>query len=534
MFNDAFLLSRRRRSRTFLAFLCLVCSVPCITAFAPYRPDSHKTSASLVSLSGSTSSYIATCIPGLSSVLAKELNQLGCEHVEPTGDSAVKFTAHLPVALSTVLYARTAHKIMEFLCQGSAIRDREDLAAFVRDNIDVKQLLGDGQGGLLTVSVRTMLNNPQHIPSDINHSHYSALTIKNALCDVVRELRGDRPSVDLEDPDVPLTAVLVGNAATQSADISLYRQLHAGTLHRRGYRQNSAIHKAAMKESLAAGLLLFSGWDKKCQSDEPVVLLDPMAGSGTFLLEAAMIAADIAPGIMRIKCRLPSQQEPCILRWKHEASDGDIRSIWKQLLIEASERAKQGMSQLQRSKKVRIMGNERHPGAIELMDQATEQAGMLTVIDRRHGNCHDWRPLSDDPSLSSAYWFIATNPPWGERLTDEINESWNDLRIFFRQNCPSGTEAWVLSGNAAATKHLGLRKSQSLSLKTGTQSLRWLQYMILDQAEKRQLQPIQPPPDDEEWKIRLNSSRKVQGKQFRRKQKSYAKEQKKQANDWLS
>ena len=133
--------------------------------------------------------------------------------------------------------------------------------AFLLTPDKVKSLLGDGQGGLLTMSVKVILNNPRCIPQDLNHSHYTAVTIKNAICDLVRELHPDgiRPSVDIDDPDVPFVAVLLGHdgrGMDTGASMALYRSLSPpSSLHKRGYRNHGPIHKAAMKESLAAGLL---------------------------------------------------------------------------------------------------------------------------------------------------------------------------------------------------------------------------------------------------------------------------------------
>ena len=473
----------RPRMRGIILLLCMVQYGHTFLSPHHRRPTSTISSAftqlfSSRSQASTGSFYVATCIPGLSGILAQELTDLGCRQVEVTGQSAARFTADSKTALTTILYSRTAHKIMECLCQGDGLQDRSDLAAFIQDHVNVKDLLGDGQGGLLTVSVSVLLNNPTHIPKDINHSHYSALCIKNALCDVVRDLRGDRPDVDLEDTDVPLVAALVGDQVTGTASISLYRQLHVGSLHRRGYRQGNAIHKAAMKESLAAGLLLSAGFDKRCRAGDNVVLLDPMAGSGTLLLEAVMIAAELAPGLMRIKCGLPGQSMPCIVRWKCET--GDISDTWKALLVEATSRARTGLQRIKNSDKLKFVGNEIHPGALELFERALEMSGMDSIVQTSRGNCRNWSPVTMDPSFSSASWFVVTNPPWGERLTDDMHESWEDLRVFLRETCLPRTEAWILSGNADATKHLGLSRSASIPLKTGTQTLRWLQYVIRD------------------------------------------------------
>lgn len=422
-------------------------------------------------------SYLATCIPGLSNVMAAELTELGADQVVKEGSSAVRFQANLRTALSTVIHLRTAHKVMELLSVSEpTINDRDTLSSFCRESVNVKDLLGDGQGGLLTIAVSASLNKAYQLPSDINHSHYTALSVKNALCDEVRALRGDRPSVDTDMPQVPLTIALLGTST--GAQVSLYRQLHVGSLHRRGYRPG-AIHKAAMKESLAAGLLLASGWPNK---KDYKVLLDPMCGSGSLLLEAAMMAANLAPGLMRIRCGLPGATSPAVLAWKH---DEDATLLWRDLLLEATAKAKIGLQEL-RSSNMRFMGNDLHEGALALTETSLSMAGLSDLVDLRLGDCRDWRPDVEGS------WMVATNPPWGERLDAGMEDAWEALRVFLRETCPPSSEAWVLSGNAAATKHLGLRKSQSVPIKTGQQDLRWLQYEIHDKDAPRPRPSPQP------------------------------------------
>jgi putative N6-adenine-specific DNA methylase len=449
--------------------------------------------------------YLATCIPGCATILANELIGLNCWNVGVSGSAAVQFTADTETALSALLWTRTAHKIMELMCESSSstseseyndqgIYNRDDLYKFVRNSVDVKDLLGDGRGGLLTLSVQTILNGANRIPADINHSHYTALTIKNALADAVRDLREDRPNVDLDDPDVPIVAVLLGT--DDGAVVSLYRQLHpTGSLHKRGYRGGSAIHKAAMKESMAAALLMHAGWPEECRratdsgntknnANSRVTLLDPMAGSGSLLLEAACIAGDVAPGLMRIKCGLPGHNMPPITRWKgaDDTKNGGptVVDIWKRLLIQATGRAKQGLQRMQSPDcPIQIIGNDIHPGALDLFESALHQAGLTRVVEVTEGDCLDWDPEVRNPD---GPWMIVSNPPWDVRLTGDMHTAWEAMRVFLRETVPSNTNAWVLSGNPAATKHLGLRKtpSTSLALKTGEQDLRWIQYVIRD------------------------------------------------------
>lgn len=426
-------------------------------------------------LEESSNMYLATCIPGLAPVLAQELKDLGANEVEPSGNSAVLFSGPNEIGLKALLHVRTAHRLMELLASSEELVDsRDDIHRFIAEYVDVKNLLGNGEGGLLTISVSVVLNQKNKIPADINHSHYTALTIKNALCDIVRDLRGDRPSVDVDDADVPLVGILRGTDRG-GAEVSLYRCLHPpGSLHRRGYRTNSAIHRAAMKESMAAGLLLHSGWKDLCheskKTKEQLTLVDPMAGSGSLILEAAMIAADVAPGLMRIKCRLPGHQIPPALRWK---GGRDLVDYWKDLINQATQKAKIGMQWIASSGQIQIMMNDIHYGALDICKDSLRQAGFISMVEIRSGSCEDLEV--------GRKCFVVTNPPWGVRLTADMEESWESLRVFLR-SCEAGTEAWILSGNKASTKHLGLKRSQSLVLKTAEQDLRWIKYLIREKS----------------------------------------------------
>jgi len=228
--------------------------------------------------------------------------------------------------------------------------------------------------------------------------------------------------------------------------------------------------------------------NKKHAPTTPIVLVDPMMGSGTFVVEAAMMAADIAPGLMRIKCGVPSSRDPPVVRWNFGANE-NAPELWNQLLMDATQRAKAGLRQLKDSnRRVRIIGSDVHGGAVELARRAVQQAGLAQVVELRQGDCVHWTPPSSPSSSKSAkenedgketQIMVVANPPWGVRLDENMEASWESLRTFLRDNCPGGrTEAWILSGSKEATQHLGLRRSQMMPLQTGKQTLRWLRYEI--------------------------------------------------------
>jgi putative N6-adenine-specific DNA methylase len=487
--------------------------------------------------------YFATCIPGLHEVLANELISFGASNVETQGTSGVSFEGSPKVGLKTILWCRTAHKVMELIASSSdggngyendyseGIRTSNDLYQFTKSAIHTPSLLGNGAGGLLTLSVSTTYTSK--VPKELCHSHYSALTVKNSLVDAVRELRddGERPDVDVIDADVPLVVVIRGRRIdngrrtdwrqrdrnqhyaanfeaeeeqTLVADVDIYRCLHAGgSAHRRGYRKmpsedsgDAVIHRAAMKESLAAGLLLQAGWDKLVNAargdGKGAVLIDPMTGSATLPVEAALIACDMAPGLSRIASwrsggdgsRNPHRYPPAI-RWK----DFSDLETWDKLLNDAKSRAMAGMKFASSmmgngQNNVSIYCNEKNPGAALLAISSIKNAGVSRIVSLSEGDCIDWN-LENGGGISCAIpsrTIFVANPPWGKRLSQDIDDSWVNLREFIRQEA-SGCEVWVLSGNKDLTKILRMKKSKSLAIRTADEELKWLQYHVFKKSE---------------------------------------------------
>ena len=424
------------------------------------------------SSSPTRATYLATCGPGLAHVLQRELEDMRMKINHPddiididlSGKAAVTFEATREASLYALCWLRSAHQLLELVAttgqsasegsydvdRNSLLYTRHDVHDFVRDCVNVKELLGDGKGGMLTVSVKAILNSPQKLPKDLSHSHYTALTIKNSLCDVVRDMRGDRPNVELENPDVPLVAILRGvnvdenNNDGGAASLSIFRSLHPpGSLHKRGYRQGSVIHKAAMKESMAAGLLIEAGWKEKVeaaiisanneqdeeeeqQQQHQLKFIDPMAGSGSLVLEACMMATDIAPGLMRIRCGIPNHSTPPVTRWKASSDDDDIddvdaAAVWKNILLDATQRAKAGIQLMREHPSlIQITGNDIHPRAVDIMESALSSAGLLNFVSVSNKDCYDLETNdiddendSDSDNINNNIeYFVATNPPW--------------------------------------------------------------------------------------------------------------------------
>ena len=263
--------------------------------------------------------------------------------------------------------------------------------------------------------------------------------VKDAVCDQFRERTGERPSVDKERPDLRIRLTLQGRAA------SIARDLSGAPLHERGYR---APHRTALNEATAAGLLLHTGWDHRAP------LCDPMCGAATFLIEAAWLARDRAPGLGR--------------RFSFEGWPDTDEATWRRLQDDATARASRGTAA-----KLRLAGNDRHAGALALAEQALAAAGVADSIELRHGDCVDYVP----PFATKR---VLCNPPYGSRHRDDdpaLAASWQSLGQFLAAEC-DGATAWVLSGNAELARHLGLRATIKMPVKNGAIDCRWLCYEL--------------------------------------------------------
>ena len=372
--------------------------------------------------------FFATCARGLENVLADELRALGAGDVEPRR-GACAFTGDRAIGYAACLWLRSAVRVQEELVRGRA-RDRDDLYALAGE-VDWSQSITYLQTLAIDGSVRD---------SFANDTRFPVLVVKDAICDQFRDRTGKRPDVGKDRPDLPITLVLQGDEAI------LYRELGGEPLHKRGYREIQ--HKSPLNEATAAGLLLLTGWDRQSP------LCDPMCGSATFLIEAAWLATDRAPGLGRTFA---------FERWK----DTDL-DAWRQLYDDAEARAQRGAARLPR-----LAGNDRHPGAIAIAQQSLAAAGLAQAIPLSQHDAAEWTP----PFVPR---LVVTNPPYGDRLQadpESLTATWQALGRFLHRQCPGAT-AYVLCGNPELTRHLGLRARQKHPVRNGPIECRWLCYDI--------------------------------------------------------
>ncbi len=315
----------------------------------------------------------ATCGTGLEHLLADELRELGMEHVQSAG-AGVRFSGGLAAGYKACLWSRVANRVLIPIHQGAAATP-EALYELVQD---IDWSLHVDVDGSLAVDFFTA-------KSAITHSQYGALKVKDAVVDQFRDATGRRPDVDRETPDLRINVYLFRDKARIAIDLS------GSSLHRRGYRDAGGL--APLKENLAAALLLAAGWPAAVERQMP--LADPMCGSGTLLIEAAMIACHQAPGLLRDYFGF--------LGWK-----GHDDALWQEILSEAK--------QAVRPSPVVISGSDHDARAIDNCRQNLQHAGLADMVSLSVSGISERRPeVLDDLDEG----LLISNPPYGERLAGD-------------------------------------------------------------------------------------------------------------------
>jgi len=383
--------------------------------------------------------------PGLEEVAAAELTALGAEAVRPLrravacrSDRAGFYRLHLRARIPF----RFLRELARFPCHG-----RAELYRGVQNAADWEQWLPPEASFKVEAS--------GSLP-ELNHSHYSALEVKNALVDLQRQRWGRRSLVDLEDPDRVLHLHLSPGRPGQGGTAVLSLEGGGGSLHRRGYR--AAMGLAPLKENLAAGLIALTGWD----GSQPLV--DPLCGSGTLLLEAAAQALGRAPGLLGPPQR-PQPRRFCFERWP----DFDPL-LWQREVAAAAALSRSGLADGRPL--APLLGLERDPAVLAQARANAEAAGLADWIELRQG---DFRELVPPPGPG----ILVCNPPYGARLgaEDNLESLYADLGRTLKDSCPGWT-LWLLSGNPSLTVALRLKASRRLPVSNGGIDCRWLSYEL--------------------------------------------------------
>ncbi len=350
--------------------------------------------------------------------LRDELISLGASEVKETRAGA-SFKGSMELAYRVCLWSRMANRVLFPITQFSA---------------DTPEALYEGIRGICW---EAHLRNSGTLAVDFNtsrsaitHTKYGALKVKDGIVDYFRDKSGTRPSVDLDTPDIRVNVLLLNNEAKVSLDLS------GESLHRRGYRTEGAL--APLKENLAAAILVKAGWPAIAEAGGTII--DPMCGSGTLLIEAALIAADSAPGLLRPYYGF--------LKWEQHQPE-----VWERLIDEAEERERNGFGKMPP-----IIGYDYDASAIQSALRNVIRAGltgMIHVEKRELTRCVPSKKTSSKPGI------LIVNPPYGKRIgeTQELRPLYSALGRQLKTHF-QGWKAAVLTGNPDLGKTMGLRAKE--------------------------------------------------------------------------
>ena len=375
---------------------------------------------------------VAKTLFGFEDLLAKELTNLGARDVNK-GIRMVSFSGDKGFMYKANLSLRTAIKILKPISSFRLVSEQELYQHIY--NMPWEEHLSENGSLAINATVHSLR---------FKHSQYIALKTKDAIVDRFRDQKGVRPNIDLRFPDLKINIHIDKNHCTVSLDSS------GESLHRRGYK--TATNIAPINEVLAAGLIMLSGWDG--QSD----FRDPMCGSGTILIEAAMIACNIPPNLMR--------KEFAFERWQ----DWDVELFEK---IESSLLSKT------RDFHFKISGFDKSPSAVRKALDNVKNAHLEEFISVNHEDFFKTKKGEETPL------HMVFNPPYGERLEQlDVVSFYADIGSTLKHGYP-GTNAWFITSNLEGLKSVGLKPSRKIKLFNAKLEARLVNYKMYEGSKKK-------------------------------------------------
>lgn len=373
---------------------------------------------------------VAKTLFGFEDLLANELTQLGAQDVKK-GVRNVSFVGDKGFMYKANLGLRTAIKILKPI-HSFKVFNEQDLYNNIYKMPWEKYLKSSG-----SLAVDATIHS--HV---FKHSLFIALKTKDAIVDRFRDNTGQRPNVDLKFPDLKINIHIDRNDCTVSLDTS------GDSLHKRGYK--TATNIAPINEVLAAGMIMLSGWDGQCD------FMDPMCGSGTMLIEAAMIACNIPPNLMR--------KEFAFERWQ----DWDV---------DLFEKIEESLLKKTRDFHYKIIGYDKAPSAVYKAKDNIKNAQLDDFITVKHED------FFKTQKSGNAKLHMVFNPPYGERLNIDMEQFYKNIGDTLKQNYP-GTDAWFITSNLDALKFVGLRPSRKIQLFNAKLESRLVKYVMYEGSKK--------------------------------------------------
>ncbi len=379
---------------------------------------------------------LAKTLYGLEDLLAEELRKLGASSVEK-GVRSVSFEGDTGFMYKANLCCRTAIKILKPISAFNVFTE-EDLYKKVYA-IPWEQYM-DANGSL---AIDATVFSKQ-----FTHSKYISLKTKDAIVDRFRDKEGERPDVDLDHPTLRVNVHIDRNICTISLDSS------GQSLHKRGYKVENTY--APINEVLAAGMIMLSGWNGQCD------FLDPMCGSGTILTEAAMIACNIPPNLNR---------------------DEFGFETWPDFDVDLYELIETSALKKIKDFHFKVYGYD--------MDALSAKKARSNV---KNANLDDFIEIETKDFFQTRketerYMYLLFNPPYDERLAiDDVSQFYGTIGNTLKRGYP-GTQAWMITSNMEALKHVGLRPSRKIKLYNGKLESKLVKYDLYEGSKKAKKQP---------------------------------------------
>ncbi len=385
-------------------------------------------------------SFLATTMTGMEEVLGTELLGLGAREINPL-KRAVAFKGDLGFLYKANFNLRTALRILipiKMFQADTPEKIHEQVKSFPWEQLmDTRH----------TLAISATVNSPF-----FNHSLFIAQKVKDGITDRFRELTGSRPSVDLAEPDIRINIHITGDTCTLSLDSS------GESLHKRGYR--TATNIAPMNEVLAAGLIALTGWDQRSN------FIDPMCGSGTLAIEAAMWAAKIPPGFFRMSGIEKQRDAFAFMRWP-----SFNKELWDK--IYESSVAKISESE------VRIYASDISPNVLKKTKENIVNARVDDIV---RVKCRSFQELERPETGDRGV--IVINPPYGERMDkDDLDKLYSELGDALKSNW-SGYACWIITPNAEAVKKIGLHATRRITVFNGPLECKFLKYEMYAGTKK--------------------------------------------------
>ena len=381
---------------------------------------------------------VAKTMVSLEEVLADELRELGAEEVT-VGNRAVEFVGDMRMLYRANYCCRTALAILKPFAEFDANNDQELYDQVYKIRWEK----------ILDCDCTFMIDSTTS-GEVFTHSYYAALKTKDAIVDRFRRNFGKRPSIDTEMPDYKF------NLHIRDNHVTLLMNASGDSLHKRGYRQGVGV--APINEVLAAGLLKLAGWKCDCN------FYDPMCGSGTMLIEAAMMANSIPAQYYR-------GGRFGFMRWK-EFNLGEWKSI------KAEEDRKIGSLDFE----CEIWGNDIDEQVIQQCEKNLEYTKLHHDVMLHIGDFADQEPPEGKT-------LIVTNPPYGERIkVEDLNAMYEKLGDTFKQKYGKDCDVWLITSDFEAMKHIGLHPSRKIPVQNGALDCRFLHFELYDGSKKGKYQ----------------------------------------------